>query len=121
MSNMRTISDGKEAVGVITSDGKTQEAVVYRHYKGNRYVVITEATHTETGELFVIYHREDGTPGVWARPYEMFHGYTESGIKRFERIYESATGVPLCPKCRKPTVTNGQYCSVECATGGDAE
>lgn len=60
--------------------------VLYKHFKGNLYEVICEAKHTETGEVFVIYKRADGTPGIWARPYDEFHGYHETGVKRFEKV-----------------------------------
>lgn len=44
---------------------------VYRHFKGNYYVVLAVATHTETQEELVIYkNRSNGK--VYARPYNMF-------------------------------------------------
>lgn len=53
----------------------------YRHYKGNVYTFLYAAKHTESGEHLVIYMDEFGL--VWARPYAMFHGLTEDGVKRF--------------------------------------
>ncbi len=42
---------------------------IWNHKKtGRQYIVLSVATHTETGEKFVIYTRE----AVWARPLEMF-------------------------------------------------
>ena len=41
---------------------------IYQHYKGGIYTVLHIAEHTETNELFVIYHNESGK--VWARPKE---------------------------------------------------
>jgi hypothetical protein len=49
---------------------------IYRHYKGNDYLVLTVARHSEREELLVIYMplvSKDGTDITpWARPLEMF-------------------------------------------------
>jgi hypothetical protein len=46
----------------------------YVHYKGNRYIVIATATHSETMEELVIYYPEkEGNNRLWARPASMFH------------------------------------------------
>jgi len=44
----------------------------YRHYKGNNYEVIGEATHTETGERLIVYKALYAPYDIWVRPYEMF-------------------------------------------------
>ncbi len=44
----------------------------YEHYKGNKYVVIGVAQHTETKEKFVIYRAIYGDGELWARPKKMF-------------------------------------------------
>ncbi|MDQ0188860.1 DUF1653 domain-containing protein [Alicyclobacillus cycloheptanicus] len=54
----------------------------YRHFKGAVYEVIGEALHSETEERLVLYRRV-GSEQIWARPYDMFHGIHESGVKRF--------------------------------------
>lgn len=44
----------------------------YKHYKGNEYEVIGEATHTETEERLVVYRALYPPFALWTRPYEMF-------------------------------------------------
>ena len=44
----------------------------YRHYKGNEYVVLGVARHSETGEELVVYRPCYGEQGLWVRPKEMF-------------------------------------------------
>lgn len=58
--------------------------MIVRHYKGEHYVVCGEAMHTESEEALTIY--TDGKGNVWARPTEMFEGYTKDGKKRFVAI-----------------------------------
>lgn len=45
---------------------------IYRHFKGDHYLLIDVAKHSETGEDYVVYRKlyEDG--GLWIRPLEMF-------------------------------------------------
>lgn len=45
---------------------------LYLHFKGGIYEVLANATHTETGEQFVVY-RPDGGDKVWARPVSMWN------------------------------------------------
>lgn len=45
---------------------------LYKHYKGALYRVLYCATHTETGEIFVIYHSLQNPSALWARPLFMF-------------------------------------------------
>jgi hypothetical protein len=44
----------------------------YRHFKGGEYVVIGTATHTETGEVFVLYRSLEEPARLWIRPRRLF-------------------------------------------------
>ena len=45
---------------------------VYRHFKGHLYLVEDIATHSETGEKFVVYRALYGSQDLYIRPYDMF-------------------------------------------------
>lgn len=45
---------------------------VYRHYKGDYYIVRAIARHSETGEQMVIYQALYGDGELWARPLPLF-------------------------------------------------
>ncbi|ETJ29011.1 hypothetical protein Q604_UNBC16446G0001, partial [human gut metagenome] len=55
-SNQRVINIGKK----------------YRHFKGNEYLVLHLAKHSETLEDLVVYQALYGERGIWVRPLSMF-------------------------------------------------
>ena len=58
----------------------------YRHYKGNEYVVIGVARHSETDEELVVYRPDYGEQGLWVRPKEMFLETVEVDGKQVPRF-----------------------------------
>lgn len=45
---------------------------VYKHFKGDYYIVEGIATHSETKEKYVIYRGLYGNNNLYIRPYDMF-------------------------------------------------
>ena len=58
----------------------------YRHFKGGEYEVLFTATHSETGELYVVYRALYGEKKVWIRPASMWNEKVEHDGKRFLRF-----------------------------------
>lgn len=61
----------------------------YRHFKGNEYLVLHVAKHSETLEEYVVYQALYGERGIWVRPLEMFMSSKEvdgKAVYRFEEI-----------------------------------
>lgn len=60
---------------------------IYRHYKGNKYEVISTARHSETLEEMVVYKALYGEGEIWVRPKKMWNDDITladgSKVKRF--------------------------------------
>ena len=64
----------------------------YRHYKGNEYLVLALARHSESEEELVVYRCDYGDRSWWVRPRAMFQETVEVAgrtVPRFEWIAES--------------------------------
>lgn len=61
---------------------------IYKHYKGNSYLVLTTAIHSETLEKMVVYAGdiEDSKHKVWVRPEKMFKEYVKVNGKKVKRF-----------------------------------
>ena len=46
---------------------------VYKHYKGNEYLVVDIAIHSETEEEMVVYKALYGEGKLWVRPLSMWN------------------------------------------------
>lgn len=68
---------------------QVESGTTYRHFKGDYYVVVGEATHTETSERMVVYHRLQSPELMYVRPKSMFfekvphHNYPGNQKTRF--------------------------------------
>lgn len=45
---------------------------IYKHFKGDYYLVIDIANDSETQEKYVVYRRLYGDTSLWIRPMDMF-------------------------------------------------
>ena len=60
----------------------------YKHFKGNEYLVINVAKHSETLENMVVYQALYGERGLWVRPLSMFLEEKEVDGKMINRFDE---------------------------------
>jgi hypothetical protein len=74
---------------LMTNNRKIKIGQKYRHFKGNEYLVLHLAKHSETLEELVVYQALYGEMGIWVRPLEMFLEQVEADgqlINRFEEL-----------------------------------
>ena len=45
---------------------------IYKHFKGDYYLLVDVAKHSETGEDYVVYRKLYEDCALWVRPLEMF-------------------------------------------------
>ena len=45
---------------------------IYRHFKGDYYLLVDTAKHSETGETYVVYRKLYEDCSLWIRPLDMF-------------------------------------------------
>ncbi|MBQ3256991.1 MAG: DUF1653 domain-containing protein [Oscillospiraceae bacterium] len=65
---------------------------IYRHFKGNEYLLVDVAKHSETEEPMVVYRALYGDCSLWVRPLSMWNEQVErEGYKgpRFKFVKEA--------------------------------
>ena len=58
----------------------------YRHFKGNEYMVLGIANHSETMEQMVVYQALYGKKELWVRPISMWNEVVEKDGYRGPRF-----------------------------------
>ena len=91
----KTINKIKRMEKVLNGRHMPKQYEVYKHFKGDLYVVFNVARHTETNELLVVYAATKEMQRIYARPLQMFMSevdhekYPDAKQKyRFENMME---------------------------------
>ena len=56
---------------------------IYKHYKGNLYIVEDIANHSETLEKMVVYRALYGDNKLWVRPLSMFFDVVNKNNQKY--------------------------------------
>jgi len=73
-------------MGEANSGAETLNLGRYRHFKGGEYELVGEATHSESGELLVVYRCLYDGNSLWVRPKKMFLESVEVGGETIPRF-----------------------------------
>lgn len=57
---------------------------IYKHFKGDYYLVVDVANHSETNEKYVIYRQLYGNNSLWIRPIDIF--LSEVDHKKYPKV-----------------------------------
>lgn len=60
---------------------------IYKHFKGNYYIVVDIAKHSETNEEYVVYRQLYDECNLWVRPKEMF--LSEVDHKKYPNVKQT--------------------------------
>lgn len=91
----KTIEKIERVVKMLNGRHMPKPYEVYKHFKGNLYVVLNVARYTKTNELLVVYAATKEMQRIYARPLQMFMSevdhekYPDAKQKyRFENMME---------------------------------
>src|ERR1700722_10483057 len=68
---VETAGKNRAVVRSVTMGSNSIRTGRYRHFKGNEYIVIGVARHSDTGEELVVYRQDYDDRSLWVRPKDM--------------------------------------------------